>query len=418
MDNKPRKPKVLVTYIEAGMGHIVSAKAVSEALQRKYGDELEIVEKNICEDNKVLKKFEEFLVNDVKKSNKLPGYSNMQFFAMKMFGPQNTLKFVHSTVFKKQKRIMSDIIEDNKPDLFFGTHYAPLHFACELRNEKLNDMIVATYDPDPNVHGWWDNRGDLFLVNNDFAYQEAVHKNKFNPNTVKRVNFTTRQMIVDCNLSRAQLREKLGLPKDKFTICLADGAYATAKLKEYTIELLKSKKPMTLLVIAGKNDEVYKYFKLKIIKKKIPSNITLKVFRFVNNAHELYGASDIFITKAGPNAIQDSLFMGTPVLVNYYASQVEKATCKIFTTYYKCGVKILDKIKAKKKIEKWIDNPAELDTYKENCKQLDKYQNGSEKCADYIYRLLKYHKPELFLDSSSTLNCNVNVSNEKKQKIT
>lgn len=400
MDNISRKPKVLVTYIEAGMGHIVSAKAVSEALQRKYGDELEVIEKNICQDNKVLKKFEEFLVNDVKKSNKIPGYSNMQFFAMKMFGPQNTLKFVHSTVFNKQKKIMSDIIEEVNPDVFFGTHYAPLHIACELRNKKLNDMLVTTYDPDPNVHGWWDIRGDLFLVNNDFAHQEAINKNKFNPNTVKQVNFTTREMIVNCNLSREELREKLEIPKDKFTICLADGAYATAKLKEYTIELLKSKKPMTLLVIAGKNDEVYKYFKLKIMQKKIPSNITLKVFRFVNNAHELYGASDIFITKAGPNAIQDSLFMGTPVLVNYYASQVEKATCKIFTSHYNCGIKILDKVKARKKIEKWIDNPTELNTYKENCKQLDKYQNGSEKCADYIYRLLKYQKPELFKNSN------------------
>lgn len=143
------------------------------------------------------------------------------------------------------------------------------------------------------------------------------------------------------------------------------------------------------------------------MQKKIPSNITLKVYRFVNNAHELYGAADIFVTKAGPNAIQDSLFMGTPVLVNYYASQVEKATCKIFTTHYKCGVKILDKIKARKRIEKWIDHPAELDQLKQNCKQLDKYQNGSDMAAEYIYRILQYHKPELFSQS-----CNNNIKNK------
>ncbi len=396
-----RKPKVLVTYIEAGMGHIVSAKAISETLQQKYGDEIEIIEKDICKDNKVLEKFEKYLVEDVKKSNKMPGYSNLQFIAMQMFGPQSTLKFVHSTVFSKVKKEMQDLIEQINPDLFFGTHFAPLHIACELRNKKMHDMIVATYDPDPNVHGWWDIRGDLFLVNNGFAHEEAIEKNKFNPNTVKQVNFTTRKMIVDCNLTREELRDKYEIPRDNFTICLADGAYATAKLKDYTNELLKSKKKMTLLVIAGKNDEVYKFFKLKQMQNKIPNNITMKVFRFVNFAHELYGASDIFITKAGPNAIQDSLFMGTPVLVNYYASQIEKATNKIFTGYYNCGVKILDKIKARKRIEHWIDDPSEINQLKENCKQFDKYQNGSEKAAEYIYRILKYHKPELFNDQSN-----------------
>lgn len=391
-----RKPKVLVTYIEAGMGHIVSAQAISEALQKKYGNEIEVIEKSICKDNKILEKFEQYLVNDVKKSNKIPGYSNMQHMAMHLLGQQNTLKLVHSTAFNNAKKEMSKLIEEIKPDLFFGTHFAPLHIACELRNTKMNDMIVATYDPDPNVHGWWDIRGDLFLVNNNFAHKEAIEKNKFNPSTVKQVNFTTRERIVNCNLSREQLREKLNIPKDNFTICLADGAYATAKLKEYTNELLKSKKKLTLLVIAGKNDEVYKYFKVKVLSHKVPENITMKVFRFVDNAHELYGASDIFITKAGPNAIQDSLFMGTPVLVNYYASPIEKATNKIFTTHYNCGVKILDKVKARKRIEKWIDDPTELNALKENCKQFDKYKNGSSESADYIYRLLKYHKPELF----------------------
>lgn len=402
MENK--KPKVLIAYIEAGMGHIVSTKAIAEQLKNKYGDKLEIVEKNICKGNPILEKFEQYLINDVKKANKNSTHSDIQFMAMQIFGPQNTLKLVHNTFFAKAKKEMCKIIEQENPDLFFSTHFAPLHFACELRNTKLNDMLVATYDPDPNVHGWWDIRGDLFLVNNRFARQEAIEKNKFNPNTVKQVNFTTREMIVNCNETREQLREKLEIPKDNFTVCLADGAYATAKLKDFTNELIKSKKTITLLVIAGKNEEVYKYFRLKRIQGKIPSNITLKIYKFVNNAHELYGASNLFITKAGPNAIQDSLFMGTPVLVNFFASQVEKATMNLFCNYFKCGVKILDKIKARKQVENWIDNPEELLKMQENTKKLDKTKNGSEKSAEDIFRLLTYHKPQFFEENYKYLD--------------
>ena len=37
-----------------------------------------------------------------------------------------------------------------------------------------------------------------------------------------------------------------------------------------------------------------------------------------------------------------------------------------------------------------------LNKFKENCKRLNKFENGSEKAADYIYNLLKSKKPELY----------------------
>ena len=395
MENDIKKPKVLVTYIEAGFGHIVSAKAVSESLKNKYGNEIDVVDVFVSENNPALKKFENYLVAEVKRTNKIKGYGSLQFSAMHIIGSQNTLKLMHSTAFKNAKKEFNKLYDYYKPDMVVSTHFSPQHFAIEYRNNTLNNLLVANYNPDPNVHGWWDNRGDLFLVNNHYAYLEAI-KNKFNPNTVKRVGFTIRQSIAKCNLSREELRQKHNLPKDNFTVCLADGAYATAKVKSYTNELLKSKHNMTIIVIAGKNKKVYDYFSQKQKLGKIPSNITLKLYEFVDYAYELYGASDVFITKAGPNAIQDSLFMGTPVMVSYYATIIENITQKLFTKIYKCGVTILDKVKMRKTIEKWIKNPTELNKYKQNCSRFDKTKNGADDVADHIYNLLKYQKPHLF----------------------
>lgn len=399
MEMENKKPKVLVTYIEAGYGHIVSAKALSESLKNKYGNEIDVVDVYVSENNEDVKKFENYLVAEVKRTNKIKGYGSLQLSAMHIIGSQNSLKLVHSTIFKNAKKSVIELYDKYKPDMVVSTHFSPQHFAVEYRNSTLHNLLVANYNPDPNVHGWWDNRGDLFMVNNHYAYLEAI-KNKFNPNTIKRVGFTIRQSIVNCNLTREQLREKFNLPQNNFTICLADGAYATAKLKSYTNELLKCKHNITLLVIAGKNKKVYDYFVQKQQMGKIPSNITLKVFEFVDYAHELYGASDVFITKAGPNAIQDSLFMGTPVLVNYYATVIENITQKLFTQVYKCGTTILDKQTMRKTIEKWIKHPKELNKYKQNCKRFDKTKNGADDAADHIYNLLKYQKPHLFKNKS------------------
>jgi hypothetical protein len=75
MDEK-KKPLVLITYVEAGMGHIVTAEAIANALRDKYGDELDIVDSYTLRDsdNPVLPKYEKFLVNEVNKHSKYPGY--------------------------------------------------------------------------------------------------------------------------------------------------------------------------------------------------------------------------------------------------------------------------------------------------------------------------------------------------------
>lgn len=389
-----RKPRVVVTYIEAGMGHIVSAKAISEALKRNYGDKLDIYDLYLAEKSPILEKYQKNLVNDVKKSNKNPAYSSFQFFCMNLFGRSSTLKFTHGTVFLDATKEMYKVFAKLRPDIIINTHFSPHYVSIELRNNYFNRMLVATYDPDPNVHGWWDNRSDIFFVNNVHAKKEAIEKNKFTPSAVRQVDFTARDCIINSNLTKAEYREKYNLPQDNFTIILADGAYATAKLKEYTNEFCKIKKPVTIIVIAGKNDKVKKYFEDKL--QKLPKNITMRVYGFVDNVHELYAASDIFVTKAGPNAIQDSLFMRTPIIVNFYASPIEKFTQKLFVNEYKCGLTILDKVKARKQIEQWIDNPSLLDPYRKNCERLDKTKNGGQEIADTIYSALQYYRPELF----------------------
>ena len=61
----------------------------------------------------------------------------------------------------------------------------------------------------------------------------------------------------------------------------------------------------------------------------------------------------------------------------------------------------MDKIKARKKVEKWIDHPALLDEYRKNCGKLDKTKNGADEIADAIFASLKYYKPQLFADGDN-----------------
>lgn len=385
LEEKNKKPRVLITYIESGMGHIMSANAIANKLKEKYGNELEIIEEHImkCDNNKKQIKFEKFMSGQVKITNKVKGYGAFMFWLLEKLGQQRSLELIHKTIFKKATDGTIEAMRKRNPDVVISTHHFITLCAIELKKRYMPNLTIITYDPDNNVHCWWDNRSEIFITNNEIAVKEAIEKRKFKPEALKKVFFTARDSVVNAEGTKEDFRRKYGIPLDKFAVIVADGAYASANAKKYTLELMKTDLPLTIVMLAGKNEKVLNYFKKKA--KKTKSNITLMPMGFTDKAHELYGACDVFITKGGPNAILDSLYMGTPVLANFYAQNMEKATINLFVNIMGCGVAIYNKKKARKQVEEWIKNPQLLDVYKDNIKkQLDKNQNGSSQIADII----------------------------------
>lgn len=385
LEEKKKKPRVLITYIESGMGHIMSANAIANKLKEKYGNELEIIEEHImkCDNNKNQIRFEKFMSEQVKITNRIKGYGAFMFWLLEKLGQQRSLELIHKTIFKKATDATIEAIRKRNPDVVISTHHFITLCAIELKKRYMPNLTIITYDPDNNVHCWWDNRSEIFITNNEIAVKEAIEKRNFKPEALKKVFFTARDSVVNAKGTKEDFRKKYGIPLDKFAVNIADGAYASANAKKYTLELMKTDLPLTIVMLAGKNEKVLNYFKKKV--KKVKPNITLMPMGFMDKAYELYGACDVFITKGGPNAILDSLYMGTPVLANFYAQNMEKATINLFVNIMGCGVAIYNKKKARKQVEEWIKNPQLLDVYRGNIKkQLDKNQNGSTQIADII----------------------------------
>ncbi len=388
------KYKVLVTYVEAGMGHIISAEAVANALEKYYPDEVEVIRCNIFTDtnDKLLIKYQQFLIDEVKKSNKHPFHMfYLKLLRMRLFPRLSSLIFAHATIFLKEKKKVIAIMKGFDPDMVFNTHFVPLHFAIEAQKKHYGGhFLTAVYNPDPNVHGWWDRRGDLSVFNNQGAYVEAV-KNGFKPENCLLSRFVIREKVRATPKDKLALRRKHYLPENQFTITLASSAYAGGHLRAFAERIMKINRRFTLLIIAGSNDEVYEEMNAKVGTLE---NVNLQVYRFVPDAHELYGASDIFITKAGPNAILDSVYMDTPVMTNFCASIIEQVTKAYYIDEHKTGVHFTDKDEAADFLLRCMDNPAVLEPYVENCRAFIRDHTGGEKeIADAIVEKLRKNGP-------------------------
>ncbi|MEG1500128.1 MAG: glycosyltransferase [Clostridia bacterium] len=385
------KPKILVTYIESGMGHIMSAKSISDSLKSRYGDKVLIDDCYIMDEdkNKTLINFEKFLIHQTKQTNKVKGYGNFVFFVLETMGKQKFLRAVHNSVFKKQLAVTMEAIRRRAPDVVVSTHYFITLAANELKRRFMPDLTVVTYDPDNNVHVWWDNRSEIFITNNEKAKAEAIERG-FKQDSVKQVFFTAREAIVNANESPDFYKDKYGIARNRFTVIIADGVYAQGKSAKVCKALLKTDKEMNIIYIAGKNKRVFNKFSK--LAKSVKPNINLYVFEFVPEVYELYGASDVFVTKAGPNAIMDCLFMGTPIIVDYFPHPIEKATCDLFTNYYGFGEKILNVKEIVERLEEFSCNSTKLLEYRNNIKMIDKNKNGSIEIADIIMKKLKEEK--------------------------
>ena len=144
-------------------------------------------------------------------------------------------------------------------------------------------------------------------------------------------------------------------------------------------------------MITGSNDDVYDEM---IAKVGQTGNIDLRVYRFVEDAHELYGASNIFITKAGPNAILDSVYMDTPVMTNFCASIIEQVTKAYYIDEHKTGVHFQNPDDAADFLLRCIDNPAMLEPFVKNCRTFICNHTGGEKeIADAIVKKLRENGP-------------------------
>ena len=372
--------KVLLTYFESGMGHITAIQSIADSLQ-KY-DGLQLINSYVMHEgnNKKMLDYEKFIIKNTKMTNSLKGYGNMCFHILSLFG----LKFfrlLHKTTFRGATNGVLEYFEKVAPDIIVSTHYFMTY--CGLEYKKLHPATqVVTYNPDNNVHMWWDNRKDgVFFVNNTLAYEQAL-KRHFDRKNLFLVPCTTRKCILDSSCDKQYYRRKFGLPEDKFTVIVADGAYAKAKADVVAEYLLDTDRQLSLIFVAGKNKKLYD--KYAAIKQNLPDNITLTVLPFTPNIHEYYSASDVFVCKGGPNAVLDSVYMHTPVLIDYYAHPIEKATINYFVDTLGCGEAIFNPLKIRQKIESWIDNPSLLDKYTINTFRIDKTDNGADKIASYI----------------------------------
>lgn len=377
------KKRILVTYIEAGFGHITTANSIADAIEALNDPDIEVIRKYTFKADPVLHKIEQSFVRDVKWANTFPWHNYIQMWGTYILGIHNSLPFVVSTFYKKAQRIYLKMLEEIKPDIIIDTHYLTSFLATRYRDLVDPHVKVVTYDPDNSVHNWWNIRVDKFVVNCRIAFHDAL-KHDFARKQLVLVPFVTRKEIMEVTESPTYYRDKYDLPQDRFTVMVAAGGYGKSGMHRVVDALMLVKQPITVIAVCGTNKRLYK--RLQHLRKIAPSNIDLRPYEFVDRVYELNRASDVLLTKGGPNAMLDSALMGVPIGVFYCASEIEYISTYLFTDILNCG-RFFSRAH---KIVKWVNDCAKdhsiLDIYIDSAHAVREQGNGAVDIAQFIQK--------------------------------
>lgn len=386
-DRENEKIRVLFPYVEAGMGHIMPMKSISETFRKKYGDRVEVVESMFFTESNdpILLEFNDLLVSQVKMYNKSREYGYMNSILMHIFGPTVLSRSVMRGSVPGLYPAAMKHMESLRPDLVFSTHWATGYYARHLKNRP----ITFQYVPDATLNNFFEYPADYTLISMKMGYDLGMKKRKYNEENFKLVPFLIRNEAFEIKDDKQTLRKKLGLPEDHFTVVLAEGGYGIGKMTKICELLIKEHIPVTVVPVCGKNEELYQTFK----SWKPVKEVCFRPVGFCDYMLELIASADLFCGKSG-NMIAEPTFFGVPSIITNFATTIEEDIGKHYIEYVGSAMKEFDPEKVVAKIKEFMANPEKLKPYQEKAR-LNHANYGSERTADLIWEALGKRYPHL-----------------------
>lgn len=315
--------RILILFSDTGGGHRAAAQALCQALNCKYGDRYE----TILEDAIVGAAAWPF--NNIPKT-----YFPITKYAARAWGWGFDLSnsrlgqhILSALAYPIAARGLRRMFARWDPDIVLTVHplitSAPWRVLSEVKpNALFLTVVTDLFD----AHAmWFSAPADLAVLPTEGARQRGIQwgfraERMCVAGLPVSLEFT-RTGMPDFDGDRnalQELRARLGLAPDLFTILIVGGGEGMGPIGEIASALSNSGLSLQLVVIAGRNDPLR--CQLEAARWQVPVRVT----GFVNNMPEWMRASDLVISKAGPGTIMESLAAGRPLIISGYLPGQEK----------------------------------------------------------------------------------------------
>ncbi|MDK2919802.1 MAG: processive 1,2-diacylglycerol beta-glucosyltransferase [Candidatus Petromonas sp.] len=198
-----------------------------------------------------------------------------------------------------------------KPDVIICTHPFPAEALAVLKKHgKISIPIIITVT-DYALHSSWLNKYiDFYILPTEKLKHELcfwdvpLHKSKFYGIPVRKCFYR--------ELDREEVCKRLDI-SNTFTALLMGGGLGLGKITETIDCLVNNPIDIQIIVITGKNEELYNNL---IAKYLSCSNKSLKIYGYTPNIDEFMSVSDLIVTKPGGLTITEAIIKELPIIIS------------------------------------------------------------------------------------------------------
>ena len=241
-----------------------------------------------------------------------------------------------------------------RPDVIVSVHPLLNHASLRARADAGLRVPILTVVTDlGKVHESWLNpQVDGVVVPAKEVYQRATERG-ISRDRLFQLGHPVHPKFEDVNASKAELRAQLGLPAGATIALLMAGGEGGGKLYATTLALAKSRIPLHLVVVTGRNAALKE--KLEELAPTLRTPMTILGFR--DDVPALMRASDILVTKAGPGAIAEASVSELPIVVYDYIPGQEQGNLK-YVRANEIGIVALTTPGVVGAVARIVENPA------------------------------------------------------------
>jgi len=207
------------------------------------------------------------------------------------------------------------LIERTRPDVIVSVHPLLNHITLQaMADVGLHVPLITVVTDLVSAHAAWFARDvdacvvptlaakRLALTHGLPAGRVHVLGMPIDPSFTARTTATT-----------AECRRALGLDSDRAVVLLVGGGEGACGLTEAVQEIIRQRIRAQLVVVVGRNRQLYAQVDHLRRHTHTPTHIAL--FGFVQNMPDLMRAADVIVTKAGPGAISEAVACELPIVL-------------------------------------------------------------------------------------------------------
>ena len=376
--------KVLILLTDTGGGHHRASLALKDTIEKDPNNEVMIEDALMYSS-----KFIHFVVTKLymffaTKTPKLYG---------KIYNSADKVSIIDKAVHgiaSFYSRKLSRLITQFKPDCIISCHAFCSEMVSNIKKKGKSDALLFNIITDYAAHAAYINDNvDAYIVAND----DMVHQLREQYGVDGTIIYPLGIPIYETFYRKEDptvMREKLGLNPYKKTVLMMAGSFGVANILDIYKNLNKNPGDYQLVVVTGKNENLFSEFQTIIRNGFIPSKkgnnikvkIPTKLCYFVDNIEDYMSAGDVIVTKPGGLTVSESMAKEIPMAIFRSYDGQEKDNAE-YLQRHNLAIILKEGKEGAKQLNALISDDNALETMRNNIKTFKK-NNSSQN----IYRLI------------------------------